>query len=198
MLNLPQIMLVAAAAFVAGWLVGRLGSLLQRKNPSGGDGTRERRIRSLEADLRVAQRTAGEADQQADAARSSLETAEADLAEARARLDTVTQECARAQEELRSECAKTQELREELSARAEDAIHSRLKIKELETELSLIQAGSETVADEVHRLEAEREELTNRLRALQDDQVDPAARQLPGENPPEAAPRPADNEELDS
>ncbi len=37
----------------------------------------------------------------------------------------------------------------------------------METELSVVQAGSEAVHDEIGRLAAEREQLTKRLEALQ-------------------------------
>lgn len=165
MLTIQEIVLIfALIGVVGGWAMGRIGTRLAK---AGGREDHDHRIRALEADLRVAQRKAEEAELAIERSREEAESlrarADAD-SKARAERDA---EFERLQKSLADECAKTQKLRQELTDRAEETIRASVRVKEAETELSVARAGSDAVLDQIRKLAAEREELTGRLKALQ-------------------------------
>ena len=128
----------------------------------------QHRIRALEADLRIAQRKAEEAELALERHREETDAVRQELAgDAEMRWRSATSEVARLRQSLSDECAKTQSLRLELTDRAEQTIRASVRVKDAETELSVARAGSDAVLDQIQRLAAEREELTGRLRALQ-------------------------------
>jgi len=179
MSNLLEMPLVlAAAAFLAGYVLAKLGALLsggRRPTAANEPSARDRRLRALEAELRVAQRKLEESDK-------AQETWRAERGELTAEIETLRDEAAThevqlqdLQNQLVDECNKTQTLRTELSSRAEEGIRAQVALRDMETELSLAQVGSEVVKEEIDRLAAEREELTDRLNSLkhqlQEDEV---------------------------
>lgn len=176
MFNLLEMPLVlAAVAFLAGYVLAKLGTLIggRRRRKSPDEMTeRDRRLRAVEAELRVAQRKLEEAEQ----ARQSWQAERGELlAESENLRDEAATHEVQLQElrgELADECNKTQTLREELTSRAEESIRATVALRDMETELSLAQVGSEVVQDEIDRLAAEREELTGRLNALKGDADD--------------------------
>ena len=170
MLTIQEILLIfGVIGLLGGWAVGRVVSWLSNRRgtePRAGEGANHR-IRALEADLRVAQRKAEEAElalernrEEAEALRSDLQARSRELAERDGELE-------RMRHSLADECAKTQSLRQELTNRAEETIRAGVRVRDAETELSVARAGSDAVLEQIQRLAAEREELTGRLRALQ-------------------------------
>lgn len=166
MLTIPEIILIfALIGVLGGWAMGRIGNRLGKGRGASEDVNH--RIRALEADLRVAQRKAEEAELAIERGR---EEAEALRAQARADAQTIAdrdRDLEQLQKSLGDECAKTQKLRQELTSRAEETIRASVRVKEAETELSVARAGSDAVLDQIRQLAAEREELTGRLKALQ-------------------------------
>ena len=155
------------ATFVAGFslagLMLRRGSGFKPKS----DAAAEHQVRATEAELRVSRKRAEEAADEVTAARVEIdELCEANAA-AKRQHDELRAEIDGLEQGLRDECAKTQELRQELTNRAEETIRAKVQMKEMQTELSVVQAGSEAVHDEISLLAAERERLTKRLEALQ-------------------------------
>lgn len=170
LLDMPLVL--GTVTFLAGYVLAKLGSLIGggRKEPKLEVSERDRQFRAAEAELRVAQRKLEEMQKQQDA---MLE----ERGELNAELETLREEAGEharlmqdARDQLADECKKTQSLRNELSSRAEEGIRAQLAMRDMETELSVVQAGSEVVSEEINRLAAEREALTGRLTSLENSQ----------------------------
>jgi len=165
---------VAVIALIVGWVIARIGTSMKRNDdPDSSNVELHRRIRALEADLRVVQKNVDSATEQLTTEQQDLEDTKKSLFETQSWLQTKEEEFVQAKDDLRFECSKTQDLRRELTDRAETSIRAEAQLKQAETELSVAQVGSDAVIDEVKRLEAERKELTGKLRALQDNMLDP-------------------------
>ncbi|NND36238.1 MAG: hypothetical protein HKN81_03795 [Gammaproteobacteria bacterium] len=156
---------IGAVAFVVGWGLARFAGVFRKRDAALDTPSEHRHIRSLEASLRVAQKKAGELAEQFEstcvdfnALKEEHELLEADVVARERALDS-------AQQAVRDEAAKVRELRRELTDRAEAKIRAEAKAKDAETELSVLHAGSSAMKDEVDRLAAEREDLTNKLHA---------------------------------
>lgn len=152
--------------FVAGALLGglrgALGGRLGGKRPD----ELYHRIRALEADLRVAQKSA-------DEARSSREALAASLAQATAEVTSLRERCLahegdlrQQRTELQHECAKTARLRQELADRAEEMVRTHVQLRDVQTELGVTRVGSDVVMDQVAQLAREREDLSALVEAL--------------------------------
>jgi len=185
MLTIQEIMLIfAAIGILGGWAVGRLVARLgSRSSTRAVEG--DHRIRALEADLRIAQRKAEEAELALELHREEFEALKREVETRAADLAGREQEIQRLQKSLSDECAKTQSLRGELVHRAEETVRAGVRAKDAETELSVVRAGSEAVLDQVQRLAAEREELTGRLHLLEMELTgrNPKVTRLPSRDP---------------
>lgn len=189
MLTIQEIVLIFALIGVAGgWALGRVGSWITDRHAGRRPEDIDHRVRALEAELRVAQRKAEEAELAIERNREEVDALRTAAAASAANLAGKDEEIQRLGQRLASECNKTDQLRRELTDRAEETIRASVRAKEAETELSVMRAGSDAVLEQVHRLAAEREELTGRLRALQAERVGrPAGKvtRLPLRDPPE-------------
>lgn len=145
--ELPQnLILWSAGAFLLGWLLSSISSSLGSKFSSGKRDPRDDRIRSLEADLRVA-RSGNEKlgidfeslEDQFKETSVGLERRDFVIAEQQAKLDTMSKD-------LKESVIKTRELRAELANRATENVHAEVKIREVETELSVAQASTDLIA----------------------------------------------------
>lgn len=170
MLTIQEILLIfGVIGLLGGWAVGRVASWLGNRkagDAAGGDKA-QHRIRALEADMRVAQRKAEEAELALERQREEMDGLRRDLQARSDELAARDGEVQQLRRNLTDECAKTASLRQELTNRAEETIRASVRVKDAETELSVARAGSDAVLDQIRRLAAEREELTGRLRALQ-------------------------------
>lgn len=144
--ELPQNLAAAAVTFVVGFLLAMMLSFLGSRRSSTDRDPRDDRIRSLEAEVRVAQSAAAKS-------RDELESFKEELEEARAgieRRDNVITEqqtkLEHAAQELKESVIKTRELRAELTERATENVHAEAKIREVETELSVAQASQDLLA----------------------------------------------------
>lgn len=147
-MDTPQdLLILTVGAFALGWLVAKVGGFLGRKVQASGDrDPRDDRIRSLEMDLRVAR---GDGDK----LRAEVESGDKELKEARAEIDRLEQVVAeqadqvqRLRVDLRDSVRKTRELRAELTDRAEENLRSEVKLREVETELSVAQASTDLMS----------------------------------------------------
>lgn len=194
MLTIQEIVLIfALIGVLGGWALGRIGSWFSNRKADEpkGDGVNHR-IRALEADMRVAQRKAEEAELALERHREETDALRQEI---RAKSDALTEreeEVKRLRQSLTDECGKTQGLRQELTNRAEETIRASVRVKDAETELSVARAGSDAVLDQIQRLAAEREELTGRLRALQAESAGrshgPKVTRLPLRDPKDRSP----------
>ena len=176
MLTIQELILIfALIGVLGGWAMGRVGSWLGDRYGVRGREDIDHRIRGLEAELRVAQRKAEEAELAIERGREESQALQTQAAADSAALLEKVAELEQLQKRLADECTKTQALRQELIDRTEETIRASVRMKEAETELSVARAGSEAVLEQVQKLAAEREELTGRLRALQSAAVGQSA-----------------------
>jgi chromosome segregation ATPase len=145
--DLPQdLILMTVGAFLLGWLLSSLGSRLNAKTRASKRDPRDDRIRSLEAELRVAQSEAAKA-------KEKLEGLEDELKDANESIEKRDNVIAHQQEkvnklnrDLKDSVLKTRELRAELTERATESVRSEVKLREVETELSVAQASTDMIA----------------------------------------------------
>ena len=124
-------------------------------------------MRSIEAELRVARK-------KAEVAEEKIEAMQCELAELRKEYDQVQRKLSRREEDLavaektlKDEIAKTVGLRHSLSHKAEETIRAQVKVRDIETELSIRDVGVDLDDDALEEIAAEHDELTGRLKALQ-------------------------------
>ncbi len=145
--ELPQkLILMTLGAFLVGWMMSsnnaRLGSRYQVKKRD----PRDDRIRSLEAELRVAQ---SEAEKSKDSAESLEEELKQTTIGIERRDFVITEQQSKIEKigvDLKESVLKTRELRAELADRATESVQAEAKIREVETELSVAQASSDLIA----------------------------------------------------
>jgi len=146
-MDTPNTLLIATVgAFILGWLIGRVGAALKSRSQARKRDPRDDRIRSLEAELRIST-------SESEKARESLEGLEDDVKEAREEIErrdnVITEQQAtigRLREDLKDSVKKTRELRAELTDRAAENVRSEVKLREVETELSVAQASTDLIA----------------------------------------------------
>jgi predicted RNase H-like nuclease (RuvC/YqgF family) len=144
--DLPENLVLIAAAFLLGLLLATFVSSLTSGKSAKKRDPRDDRIRSLEAELRVAQSAGTKA--QADLEKLQEELAE--TADGIERRDNVISDqqvkIERLSMDLKGSVLKTRELRAELTDRATANVHAEAKIREVETELSVAQASQDLIA----------------------------------------------------
>ncbi|MEO8223686.1 MAG: hypothetical protein ABI661_02690 [Gammaproteobacteria bacterium] len=159
-----------AAAAVAGFAVGALLSRLMGSVANRPMGTRadelHHRIRGLEADLRVAQRTAEQGRQDREALAAEVASNAAELAALRGQSVTQTDIVRKLKSDIQHECGKTARLRHELADRAEEMVRTHVQLRDVQTELGVTQVGSDVVMDQITRLERERDDLNTMVETL--------------------------------
>jgi len=146
-MDIPEtLVIIAVGAFVLGWLVAKISAWLGNRLTSGDRDPRDDRIRSLEADLRVAR---GDAEK----TRATLEEKDRELAAANRQLGEADIHLIKQEElivslknDLRDSVRKTRELREELKDRATENLKSEVRLREVQTELSVAQASTDLLA----------------------------------------------------
>lgn len=145
--ELPQkLILMTLGAFLVGWMLSAINSRLGSKYNVKKRDPRDDRIRSLEAELRVAQT-------EAEKTKTSAEKLEDELKETTVGLErrdfVITEQQSKLEKvstDLKDSVLKTRELRNELADRATESVHAEAKIREVETELSVAQASTDLIA----------------------------------------------------
>ncbi len=146
-MDTPETLLyVAGGAFLLGWFVGKIGAYFGNKIKARNRDPRDDRLRSMNAELRIAQTDAGKAKEALEEQSKNL-TAEQSTVVARDKLiveqgDTIT----RLRSDLKESVLKTRELRAELSDRATESVKSEVRLRDVETELSVAQASTDMIA----------------------------------------------------
>jgi chromosome segregation ATPase len=159
--ELPKdLILAAVAAFLLGWILSSISSRLGSRHRATKRDPRDDRIRSLEAELRIAQADTGKTktaleslEDQLKETTAGLETRDLVITEQQSKIDKITRD-------LKDSVLKTRELRAELADRAAQSVHAEAKIREVETELSVAQASTDLIATGVldYRFEEDDEE----------------------------------------
>ena len=143
----PQLLIyVTIGAILLGWFVGKMGAYLGNKFKAPARDPRDARILSLEADQRVAHT-------QLDQTQTSLGLQSKSLAETQALIgerDQIITDQHRVvrqlKDDLKDSVLKTRELRRELSQRAAEDLKSQVRLRDVETELSVAQASTDLIA----------------------------------------------------
>jgi len=137
---------VAVGAFLLGWLVAKVSSALAGKIQTRKRDARDDRIRNLEAELRIALSDSGEAKEKAEQHQGKI-SEEQERSQRRDEIISDQQETiTKLKADLKDSVKKTRELRHELSHRAEENVRSEVKLREVETELSVAQASTDLIA----------------------------------------------------
>ncbi len=145
--DFPQeLILATAGAFVLGWLLSLISSKLGDRRRAKKRDPRDDRIRELEAEVRISRTNSEKAQEELEKVRESM----AELEESVERRDNVITDqqakLERTTTDLRESVAKTRELRAELTERATENVKSAVKLREVETELSVAQASTDMLA----------------------------------------------------
>jgi chromosome segregation ATPase len=140
------LMYVAIGAFVLGWLVAKISAALAGKIQAKKRDPRDDRIRSLEAEVRIAESNAAKAGDELEKVKERGEDLEKRVADRDLAIASQSEKIERLKADLKESVMKTRELRSELSARAEESVRSEVKLREVETELSVAQASTDLLA----------------------------------------------------
>ena len=145
--EIPQnLILMVVGAFLLGWLLASVSGSFGSKSKARERDPRDDRIRSLEAELRVAQTDLESLRRKVSGLETELEDAQAGVEK---RDKVISHQQGRLQEttvDLKDSVLKTRELRSELSDRATESIKSQVKLREVETELEVAQASTDMIA----------------------------------------------------
>jgi len=145
--ELPKdLILATVGAFLLGWILSSISSRLGERSRAKKRDPRDDRIRSLEAELRIAQSDCGKSKSELERLEDELkettigvERRDAVITEQQAKLEKISRD-------LKESVIKTRELRAELADRATENVHAEAKIREVETELSVAQASTDLIA----------------------------------------------------
>jgi chromosome segregation ATPase len=143
----PQnLILMIVGAFLLGWLLSSISGSFGSKSKAKKRDPRDDRIRSLEAELRVAQTDVESFREKVAALHKELEEVQDGVEK---RDNVISHQQKRMEEttrDLKESVLKTRELRAELSERATENIKSEVKLREVETELEVAQASTDMIA----------------------------------------------------
>jgi DNA repair ATPase RecN len=141
-----ELILMTIGAFLLGWVLSSISSRMGDRHRARRRDPRDDRIRELEAEVRIA-------NTEREQLREKLETAVQELEDANDSIEkrdnVISHQQSRVEElkrDLKESVAKTRELRQELTDRAEETLRSEVKIREIETELSVAQASTDMIA----------------------------------------------------
>lgn len=143
----PQTLLIMTiGAFVLGWAVAKVSNYFGNRLTAKERDPRDDRIRALEAELRIA-RTEGEKHKDAAETRDKeIEDVTRQLDDAGVHLQKQEELIQTLKADLKESVKKTRELRAELQDRAAENLKSEVKLREVETELSVAQASTDMLA----------------------------------------------------
>jgi chromosome segregation ATPase len=145
--DIPQTaILMVIGAFLVGWLLSSISSSLGSKYRAQKRDPRDDRIRSLEAEVRIATGDARSARDELEALKKELEEAVEGIEK---RDNVITHQQSKLEKttaDLKDSVMKTRELRNELTDRATENLKSEVKLREVETELEVAQASTDLIA----------------------------------------------------
>lgn len=156
MVELSQDYMLVALPVAVAVVLGCLTLLLRARRNTGGvaEDPRNKRIRELEAELKVLRRTVTDKTDELETRARDCEASQETIHDLNALLAERDDELKGLRKEVRSAVAKTRELRRELSERAAETIREHVRAKEALTELDVMRAGSDAMVGEFARLQA--------------------------------------------
>ena len=138
--------LMMAGAFLIGWILSAISSRFSAKNRASERDPRDDRIRSLEAESRVAQTKNDKFTAQVEQLEGALKDANEGVEKRDSVISHQQSRLDGAQSDLKDSVMKTRELRVELTERATENVKSEAKQRELQTELEVAQASTDLLA----------------------------------------------------
>jgi septal ring factor EnvC (AmiA/AmiB activator) len=143
----PQtLLLITVGTFVFGWIVAKVGSYFGARASNKQRDPRDDRIRSLEADLRVAHSSVEKIKAQLEDRGTELSQTQKLVAARAASFGELEDTIVRLRTDLKDSVKKTRELRAELTDRAAENVRSEVKLREIEAELSVAQASTDLLS----------------------------------------------------
>jgi len=140
-----NLIVYTVGAFVLGWILCAISSRMTNKDQNHGN-PHDHRIRSLEADQRVAQTESEKAREKSEKLEDELKQTTVDLGKRDGVISHQQQLIDKFKRDLKVSVQKTRELREELTDRASENIKSEVKLREVETELEIAQVSADMIA----------------------------------------------------
>lgn len=145
--ELPQnLILMTVGAFLLGWILSAISSRMGSGQRAKKRDPRDDRIRQLDAQLRISQTELTSAREEIEKFEEEVETVNEGIEK---RDSVISHQQGRIEElkrDLKESVIKTRELRHELSDRATENVKSEVKLREVETELSVAQASTDLIA----------------------------------------------------
>jgi len=149
-MELPQDpMLIAGGAFLLGWIMAKIGAALSRRSKAGKRDPLDDRIRSMDAELRIAQGevsklkiTFEEREKEVTKAQKLIEGKDGEALKRTGVIEKLTSD-------LKESVQKIQELQTELTERVSENMKSEVKLRDIETELSVAQASRNMISTAV-------------------------------------------------
>ena len=146
-----------------GWIVAKIAAYFGNKFAARARDPRDDKIRSISADLRVAQTDADKTKTKLEAEGKALKEEQQQLTVREQTIENLTDTVVKLKSDLKESVMKTNELREELSDRATENIKSEVKLRDVETELSIARASTDLIATGVLDYTEEEEEKPQKV-----------------------------------
>jgi chromosome segregation ATPase len=137
---------IVFGAFALGWMVAKIGVWVSNRAREKIRDPRDDRIRSLEADHRVAKTDSTKAVEETEALKQELQEAEGSIKELEQLKLVQSNKITQLRKDLKDSVKKTRELRGELSDRATENVRSEVRLREVETELEVTRASTDLIA----------------------------------------------------
>jgi len=141
-----KVLLMIGGSFAIGWVVAKIGSFLSRRRKAKRRDPRDDRIRSQEAELRIAKTSSEQNKTRIEALKKELSETQVSLEESKAAFKEQAGLMVRLRRDLKESVKKTRELRGELTERATEGVRSEVKLREIETELEVSRASTDLIA----------------------------------------------------
>ena len=148
----PDILIyVAGGGFLLGWFVGKIGAYFGNKIKARSPDPRDNKIRSMSAELRIAHAVdhatlggavRGLVEEQGKTLQEERDT----LAQRDQLISEQVETIARLKSDLKESVIKTRELRAELTDRAAENVKSEVRLRDVETELSIAHASTDMIS----------------------------------------------------
>ena len=133
-------------AFVLGWILSTITARMTNRQKDQKSSPHDHRIRSLEADQRVAQTESEKSYEMREKLEDELKQATDDLGKRDEVISHQQEQIDKFKRDIKVSVRTTRSLRSELTDRATEGIKSEVKLREVETELEVAQASADMIA----------------------------------------------------
>ncbi|MDH3977965.1 MAG: hypothetical protein OEU86_05565 [Gammaproteobacteria bacterium] len=135
-------------AFLIGWATSKFAAYVGTRSAKTDTPEHHQTIRELEAALRIARREAQEAEQKLESVSHEADTMQTSMTEIEQKLKSREDKLEKMRKAIKNETEKVTELRLELSGRAEETIRAEARARDVETRMSVMQAGADALSSD--------------------------------------------------